>query len=63
MTQLVEPSGLPCRPMTLMGKRDRRQAPLSVVQQIPKPISWAGIVYVDNNYNLMVDSGERVGKC
>lgn len=56
-TQL-EPSGLPLPEDNFEGKRDRSAGTAFNLQQIPKPISLGGIVYVDNNYNLTLDSGE-----
>lgn len=56
---LLAPSGLPLPADDFNGKRDRSAGTAFSVQQIPKPISLAGIVYVDNNYNLTLDSGEQ----
>lgn len=55
---LLEPSGLPLPDDNFEGKRDRSAGTALSVQQVPKPISLGGIVYVDNNYNLTLDSGE-----
>ncbi|MFO1065992.1 MAG: SdrD B-like domain-containing protein [Pirellulales bacterium] len=42
------------------GKRDRSAGTALTVQQVPKPITLAGIVYVDNNTNLKIDNGETL---
>ncbi len=55
---VLEPSGLPLPADDFNGKRDRSAGTVVKLQQVPKPISLAGIVYVDNNYSLTLDSGE-----
>lgn len=55
---VLEPSGLPLPADDFNGKRDRSAGTAVKLQQVPKPISLAGIVYVDNNYSLTLDSGE-----
>ena len=40
------------------GLRDRSAGTAFSITQVPKPISIAGTVYVDNNINLKQDSGE-----
>ena len=41
------------------GLRDRTAGTAFSVAQVPKPISIAGTVFVDNNVNLKQDSGEQ----
>ncbi len=41
------------------GLRDRTAGTAFTVTQVPKPISIAGNVFVDNNLNLVRDSGEQ----
>ncbi len=55
---VLAPTGLPLPADDFNGKRDRSAGTAFQLQQIPKPISLAGIVYVDNNYSLTLDSGE-----
>ena len=40
------------------GLRDRSAGAVATVHQVPKPIELSGTVYVDNNLNLVQDSGE-----
>ena len=55
---VLAPSALPLPADDFNGKRDRSAGTAVKLQQVPKPISLAGIVYVDNNYSLTLDSGE-----
>lgn len=55
---VMAPTGLPLPDDNFGGKRDRSAGTAVQLQQVPKPISLAGIVYVDNNYSLTLDSGE-----
>lgn len=41
------------------GKRDRSAGTAIKLQQVPKPISLAGTVYVDNNMNLVQEGSEQ----
>ncbi len=56
--QVLQPTNLPLPADDFNGKRDRSAGTAVKLQQVPKPISLAGIVYVDNNYSLTLDSGE-----
>ena len=56
---VVDPSGLSLPPDDYDGKRDRSAGTALSLVQAPKPISLAGVVYVDNNYNLKLDGGEQ----
>jgi serine-aspartate repeat-containing protein C/D/E len=53
------PSGLPLPEDNFQDMRDRTAGAAFNVQQTPKPVSLGGIVYVDNNYNLVLDAGEQ----
>ncbi len=52
-------SGLPLPADNEGGKRDRSAGGGFALQQIPKPISLAGTVYVDANEDLKLQAGER----
>ena len=56
---IVEPSGLQLPADNFEGKRDRSAGTAAQVQQVPKPISLAGIVYVDNNLDLTLQQAEQ----
>ena len=55
---LLTPSGLDLPKDNDGGKRDRTAGLAIQNQQLPKPISLAGIVYVDNNLDLIQNVGE-----
>ncbi|MFN7625883.1 MAG: SdrD B-like domain-containing protein, partial [Pirellula sp.] len=55
---LLTPSGLDLPTDNDGGKRDRTAGLAIQNQQLPKPISLAGIVYVDNNLDLVQNVGE-----
>jgi len=55
---IVAPSNLMLPADDHDGLRDRTAGTAFSVVQIPKPISIAGTVFVDNNINLRKDSGE-----
>ncbi len=52
------PGGLPLPADNAEGKRDRSAGAILSVQQTPKPISLAGIVFEDNNQDLIIQSNE-----
>ena len=52
------PGGLPLPADNADGKRDRSAGAILSLQQVPKPISLAGIVFEDNNQDLIIQSGE-----
>ncbi len=52
------PSGLDLPATISTANAIDRPEQLFKVQQVPKPISLAVIVYVDNNYSLTLDAGE-----
>ncbi len=56
---ILTPTGLPLPADDFEGKRDRSAGAALQIQQVEKPISLAGIVYVDNNYSLTLDTGEQ----
>ncbi len=55
---LVGPANLDLPADNEGGLRDRTAGTAASLQQKPKPISLAGVVFVDNNLNLDQDSGE-----
>lgn len=55
---MVSPSNLDLPADNAGGQRDRTAGTAISVQQQPKPISLAGVVFVDNNLNLDQDSFE-----
>lgn len=52
------PGGLQLPEDNANGKRDRSAGAIVSLQQVPKPISLAGIVFEDNNQDLIIQSGE-----
>lgn len=52
------PGGLNLPADNADGKRDRSAGAILSVQQVPKPISLAGIVFEDNNQDLIIQSNE-----
>ena len=52
-------SGLPLPEDNQDGKRDRSAGAGFELQQVPKPVSLSGYVYVDANENLLLESGEQ----
>lgn len=52
-------SGLPLPEDNADGKRDRSAGGGFSLQQVPKPVSLAGVVYVDANEDLKVQSTEQ----
>lgn len=55
-------SGLPLPEDNAEGKRDRSAGAVQQLQQVPKPISLAGVVFEDNNLDLAIQSSEpRLG--
>jgi serine-aspartate repeat-containing protein C/D/E len=50
--------GLPLPADNADGKRDRSAGVIVSMQQVPKPISLAGIVFEDNNQDLIIQSTE-----
>lgn len=55
----LEQSGLPLPEDNVDGKRDRTAGGGFALQQVPKPVSLAGVVFVDANEDLIVQSGEQ----
>lgn len=55
---VVNPSGLNLPADNEGGFRDRTAGTATSIVQKPKPISLGGIVYVDNNLNLVQETGE-----
>ncbi len=55
----LTPSGLPLPADNEGGKRDRSAGGGFALQQVPKPISLAGTVYVDANEDLTLQAGEQ----
>lgn len=55
---LLAPSQLDLPGDDTAGLRDRTAGTAATIGQIPKPISLAGTVYVDNNLNLTQESNE-----
>ncbi len=56
---IVQPSDLNLPADNADGKRDRSAGTAVQIQQLPKPISVAGIVYVDNNLDLTPQAIEQ----
>jgi serine-aspartate repeat-containing protein C/D/E len=56
---LMTPYNLPLPADNADGKRDRSAGTALQLQQVPKPVSLAGTVYVDSNEDLMLQSGEK----
>jgi serine-aspartate repeat-containing protein C/D/E len=56
---LLAPSNLALPPDNQGGLRDRTAGTAVSVQQKPKPISLAGVVFVDNNLSLEQDPNEK----
>ncbi len=52
------PGGLSLPADNADGKRDRSAGAILKLQQVPKPVSLAGIVFEDNNQDLMIQSNE-----
>jgi len=52
------PGGLQLPADNADGKRDRSAGAILSLQQVPKPISLAGIVFEDNNQDLIIQSSE-----
>ena len=52
------PGGLQLPADNADGKRDRSAGAILSLQQVPKPISLAGIVFEDNNQDLVIQSNE-----
>ncbi len=55
----IDRTGLPLPRDNADGKRDRSAGAGIELQQVPKPVSLAGIVYVDSNEDLTLQSGEQ----
>jgi len=52
------PGGLQLPADNADGKRDRSAGAILSLQQVPKPISLAGIVFEDNNQDLIIQANE-----
>ena len=53
------PGGLSLPADNADGKRDRSAGAILKLQQVPKPVSLAGIVFEDDNQDLMIQSNEK----
>ncbi len=56
---VLQPYNLPLPADNAEGKRDRSAGTAFQVQQVPKPVSLAGTIYVDSNEDLKIQSSER----